>query len=512
MIKNQQREIELITKKNKRLLLIVILVAFLFFLFVANPFNYYFLNDDFEHIPLAASGHFIFGIFLRPVGDISLWIDNYIWKKNAAGYHFTNLLIHILNTLLVYFFARLFFYKYTNGQNAFIKSFLCAVLFLVYAFHSEPLFWIICRTGSIGTFFFLLACICYLKRRDSATYFLLSLFFFLISLLSYESTWIFPLIVFFISLADVVSKKINWKKEFIYPLITGCFFVAYLIYIKWRIGVVSTDYTMHNFIQFHPLQLFYNYNALLARCFVPYLNSSKLFLIMYATVLLLIIISIVLICKKKGSNILLWLLIVCFLISPLPAISLGIDTHTSESERYIYLPSVFCILLITEIIFLLIKKLKVVFFIYLIFLIANSFILYQSAKSYSVAGSVVKKSLQFINTNENVNTIFIINKPIQYKGAVMFRAALQDALQWMAPLCKFKKIDTLNSYKYLKLSYSFSTKEMNIENGIKFINGVYLKDTIDNIYTISLQDKTFTFRPAKDMILYWSENALIKIK
>ena len=511
MIKNQQQQIIGMTKKSRQFLLIVTAVSFLFFLFVANPSKYYFLNDDFEHIPLAANGHFIFGTFLRPVTDILLWIDNYIWGKNAFGYHLTSLLIHLANTIFIFFLANLFFQKYTSKENVFIKSWAVSVLFLVYAFHSEPLFWVICRSGSISTFFFLLACICYLKRHDFKKYFLLSLLFFGICLFTYESTWVYPAIVFFISLADVVLKKVKRKKELLYLIITSFFFCLYLIYAKLQTGVISTDYTMHNFIQFNPLHLFYNYNALIARCFLPYMNNSKLFLLLYIAIVLCIIIAILFIIKKKKSNILLWLLFGCFLISPLPAISLGIDTHTSESERYIYLPSVFCILLIIEIIFLLIKNIKTFFLFYLIIAIANGFALYQSAHTYRFAGSVIKKSLQFINNSTMVNTIFIINKPLQYNGAVMFRAGLKDALNWVAPLCKYEKIDTLSSYKYLNVSDSFTLKDFNIEDGIKLIPCVFLKDKNDN-YTITVNEKIFSFRPSKDMILYWNENELIKIK
>src|SRR5271170_1794452 len=145
-------------QKELRLLLsLITCLIILFFLWVAYPAKYYFLNDDFEHIPLAANGHFIFGTFVRPVTDILLWFDNKIWDKNAFGYHLTSIFIHFANTILVYLLAKQFLYLYTNGKNLYLKSWSVAILFLIYAFHSEPVFWIICRSGSISAFFFLLA-------------------------------------------------------------------------------------------------------------------------------------------------------------------------------------------------------------------------------------------------------------------------------------------------------------------------------------------------------------------
>src|SRR5882762_4521033 len=102
----------------------------IFFIVMANPAGYYFLNDDFKHIPLAAQGHFMHGTLLRPIADLTLWLDHRISGKNAYGYHLTNVLIHLVNTLLVWLVSRRLFRDYGDGRDVALKSWLAALFFL----------------------------------------------------------------------------------------------------------------------------------------------------------------------------------------------------------------------------------------------------------------------------------------------------------------------------------------------------------------------------------------------
>ena len=41
--------------------------------------------------------------FYRPLTSLSYWIDFKIWGLNPAGFHLTNILLHIMNCLLFFF-------------------------------------------------------------------------------------------------------------------------------------------------------------------------------------------------------------------------------------------------------------------------------------------------------------------------------------------------------------------------------------------------------------------------
>jgi hypothetical protein len=89
----------------------VLLFLLLPALYAYNPIPLYFLNDDFIHIPLSQLRVWGQRNSIRPVNDISLFLDSIIWHNNAAGYHLTNLLIHCIDSFLVYKLALIFLKK-----------------------------------------------------------------------------------------------------------------------------------------------------------------------------------------------------------------------------------------------------------------------------------------------------------------------------------------------------------------------------------------------------------------
>ncbi|HYC29211.1 MAG TPA: hypothetical protein VEB42_10350, partial [Chitinophagaceae bacterium] len=89
----------------------------LFFLYVAWPGRFFFLNDDFIHVPLAGEGSFFNRSFIRPVSDITLYTDHLLWQKNAAGYHLTNMLLHLASTACVFVLSRRLFNKFSPAQG-----------------------------------------------------------------------------------------------------------------------------------------------------------------------------------------------------------------------------------------------------------------------------------------------------------------------------------------------------------------------------------------------------------
>ncbi len=353
----------MVIRRRLRIVLTILFAACM--VWVAWPGLYYFLNDDFYHIPLAAEGHFVHGTLLRPVSDLSLWLDHLIWDKNAWGYHLTNLLIHFINVLLVWSLARELFVRNAGGvalsrrgREAELKAWLAALLFLVYACHSEPVLWIIGRGGSLSTLFFLLAVACYLKRSRSVRWFFLSMACFCIGLFVYESIWIFPLVAWFISAADLrwAGKK-GWNKELNYLIGIIVLFGLFLL-LRWvQTGSLMGSYEGRMWSKGNLYRLSYNYTALFARNFLPPVANGKIFLFCTGLLLTGLACGTFFILKRRQAGGLLWVL--CGLsrwspyCRPSPWESIRM---IPESERFIYLPSVFTVLLVTEGSWLLIRR------------------------------------------------------------------------------------------------------------------------------------------------------------
>lgn len=91
----------------------------------------------------------------HPLTWISLMADSQISGPSPAGYHVTNLILHILNALLVFFL----FQKLTGSAG---RSILVAALFALHPLHVESVAWISERKDVLSTLFWLLGIWAYL--------------------------------------------------------------------------------------------------------------------------------------------------------------------------------------------------------------------------------------------------------------------------------------------------------------------------------------------------------------
>jgi hypothetical protein len=87
--------------------------------------------------------------YYRPLGFVSFASDWTMWGRWPAGYHMTSILLHLLNTLLVFLFARRLL-----GVEA---SVVAAAIFGLHAVNQEAVFWAAARfdllatAGALGT-------------------------------------------------------------------------------------------------------------------------------------------------------------------------------------------------------------------------------------------------------------------------------------------------------------------------------------------------------------------------
>jgi len=98
--------------------------------------------------PVSANWH--------PVTMLSLMLDSDLFGLKPWGYHLTNLLLHALNTALVFLLLR-------NLTGAIWRSALVAALFGLHPLHVESVAWVAERKDVLSTFFGLLALLAYAR-------------------------------------------------------------------------------------------------------------------------------------------------------------------------------------------------------------------------------------------------------------------------------------------------------------------------------------------------------------
>jgi protein O-mannosyl-transferase len=115
----------------------------------------------------------------HPLTWLSHMLDWHLFTNNPRGHHLINLLLHMINTLLLFLFLN----KFTGNIH---RSFIVAILFGIHPLHVESVAWVAERKDVLSTLFWFLSmwtyCI-YVKNRKPLSYSLL-LFFFSCGLMS----------------------------------------------------------------------------------------------------------------------------------------------------------------------------------------------------------------------------------------------------------------------------------------------------------------------------------------
>ncbi len=144
-------------------------------------------------------------------------------KLQPEGYFMTNLIIHLLNTLLVFFFV------FRLTKNNLIWSAIVAVIFGVHPMHVESVSWISERKDVLYVFFFMTGLITYLNHAESKKliWYAVTLLLFILSCLSKGMAVVFPLILLLIDyyrISNARIKTLNYLNKipfFIISLVFG---------------------------------------------------------------------------------------------------------------------------------------------------------------------------------------------------------------------------------------------------------------------------------------------------
>ncbi len=229
--------------ENRRIL--ILLIVLLGFTVYANSINNSFIWDDLVLIinnVFIKSWHFLPEIFTkqiasgadspsnfyRPLQSFTYLIEYSIFQLNPFIYHFTNLVLHITNSILVFIFI------YLVSSNIFV-SFLSSVLFLVHPVNVETVTYISGRADSLVTLFILLMLLSYIKfiKVKKSQYYIISMVCFVLALLSKELAFIAPFLL--------LLYNFSFNEERIKQKIRRCssFFLIVFVYAFLRLTLLN---------------------------------------------------------------------------------------------------------------------------------------------------------------------------------------------------------------------------------------------------------------------------------
>lgn len=390
--------------------------------------NLFFFDEDV--FVTAGNGDFLSYIWQRSlIVKLSFKADYLLWGTNPYGYHLTSLLLHLINAVLAMWVLKELLkpaVEYFTQFQLTVIPVIFFTLFLCTPVHSEPLCYILARGGSVVSLFCLLSVLFFLQSLTGNKILLAcSLLSFLLALFCYEISWLLPLIILSITVFLAYVKNEPIKK---YIPVVVLYFLVFIAWFSVKVvfidKLVVSDYNDSDLFKTGLSTLIKNNCVLFLRNFIPPFKNAAVFTAVSAAFCLLLIFSFYKLIKQSKPLFyfsVLLLLITVFGFSSVTMI--GIDSHDSESERYIYFSSSFAIMFLTVLLTTMIKNRRTLIGIVLILTGWYAVTLFKAINYYDTAGTFSKQYLAALDKEvKNNDNVFIVNMPSQYEGALLFRA------------------------------------------------------------------------------------------
>ena len=344
-----------IGKKSVNKPFIFLVPVLLISVFVFSPaFTNQFVNwDDYAYIvdnPVIKDLSwkniaYIFNIHTHVVGNyhpltvLSMAIEYNIVELKPFLYHLDNLLLHLLNICLVCMIV-------WKLSGKFIATLITTVLFAIHPMRVESVVWAAERKDVLYSFFFLLALLYYIRYQTykdrPVFYYLLTLLFFIFSLLSKGQAVVLPFVLILIDYWEKRSFSARLILEKIPFLLLAIVFG--LLATQAESNSLTTERMMHftlserffyagyNLIAY-PFKLLWPYNL---SCFYGYPYKENLWFVKLALPVVLIILGFIF--YKFRKNRLMMFGVLYFLSTIFIVIQLLPIGNAIIADRYTYIP------------------------------------------------------------------------------------------------------------------------------------------------------------------------------
>jgi tetratricopeptide (TPR) repeat protein len=194
----------------------------------------------------------------RPLTLVSFMADFSLWHLNPGGYHLTNISLHVLNSLLVYFLMRVYVFP--------TVALMGSVLFAAHPIHSDAVTYISGRADLLMPFFLLSGTLLFLRSEKGRSWLLYaaSLPLFLSALLAKETAAVFPLLLV---AADITAFPSSWQSSPLRLLarqigpfgILGLYFLSRKLFVGMSVSGYSLappDFFHHLFLVLKALPVY----------------------------------------------------------------------------------------------------------------------------------------------------------------------------------------------------------------------------------------------------------------
>ncbi len=341
--------------------------------------------------------------YWHPLTWITHIIDWQLYGPNAGGHHLTNVLFHILNTIVLFKFLLILL------KNR-LKPFFISLLFAIHPMHVESIAWAVERKDVLSMFWGLLTLYYYLifKNYNITKYYLFSIFIFILCLMTKPMFVTIPFILILIDLlindTTVLNQINSITKIRVLILNKTPFIILSILSAIFTIITVKTEHTLKSFNDLSLLNRIYNsintysklYENLLfplktsiIHPYIPFENFSN---IIFQLIIVILVTTTIIITFKNCKITIIGL--IWFFVTLLPVIGLIQTGSQSYADRFVYFPYIGLYISLITIIFYNKKYFKNKIIIVSIFTLYLSFVNRTQLAHWQNTETLFTRSLQ----------------------------------------------------------------------------------------------------------------------
>lgn len=281
----------------------------------------------------------------HPITMLSYSLDYLFFKLNPKWFHLMNLIYHLINLVLVFIFIK----KLNFNKNI---AFFIALFFSIHPMHVESVAWLSERKDLLFVMFGLLSLIFYInfsQTRKKINY-IISILFFLMSLLSKSQAIVIPFIMILI---DIFFFKFHRKNilEKIPHFIFSIGFSIITIIAQSESNTIGNNYEIIQSLIYPSIALSNYISGLILpinlSAFHPKIFDFKI--TDYFSVLSIIVLGFVIIISIKSKNLKIAFGLIFFIISLLPVLQIVPFGDALFADRYTYFSSIGFFIVLLEI-------------------------------------------------------------------------------------------------------------------------------------------------------------------
>lgn len=403
-----------------------LLALIIYFPILTNTF----INDD--HLVLLKVGvqqELNVDGFFRPLSDITLWITYRLFGLNPIPFHAFQIIIHALNAVLLMRYCYKLSVRQAGNKLSGLMALLAGILFLTYPFHNEAIAWILARCSLMAGSLAIGAMLALVSEWKLSKKIAVIAVCYFVGMASYETIMVLPLMV----AVQMLILRMPFKQVVTMMLALAVTFAAHT-WLRIAVSGVFINSYGKGFFQAIGFNTLLTMLKSAGRILLPPSDNSRAILFGFVVALIMLG-TFLFIAWKRTKNELLsrqffYIQLCCFIIAMSVPMVLGVSTRTSESDRFLYLPSLFfCTVLAFGLVYCF-KRAKVRIIVVALLLFVQVALLQENNSNWKKASNAVEQLLGEVKkAAERPGRLLIVNMPAEIDGAFVFRIGFPEALR-----------------------------------------------------------------------------------